>query len=112
MLHCVAIVGEEHLRHVFEHVPDLGTHPLEEYVGRVLQLIARTGVELLHLNTGADEIEDAFLDRLEEDRSRGIQRLAAWSASQEGPDRDGEALPPLTADRPPEADRPLSVETG
>ena len=90
----------------------LGTHPLEEYVRRVLQLIGRTGVELLHLNTGADEIEDAFLHRLEEDRSRGIERLAAWSASQEGPGRDGEALPSPTAERPPEADRALSVETG
>ena len=90
----------------------LGTHPLEEYVRRVLQLIGRTGVELLHLNTGADEIEDAFLHRLEEDRSRGIQRLAAWSASQEGPGHDGEALSPLARERAPEADQPLSVETG
>ena len=61
----------------------LGTHALTEYLMRVLQLIDRTGVELLHINTGADEIEEAFLRRLEEDRTRGFLRAAAWAATQE-----------------------------
>ena len=61
----------------------LGTAPLTEYITRVLQLIDRTGVELLHINTGADEIEEAFLRRLEEDRTRGFLRAAAWAASQD-----------------------------
>ena len=61
----------------------LGTHALPEYITRVLQLIDRTGVELLHINTGADEIEEAFLRRLEEDRTRGFLRAAAWAATQE-----------------------------
>jgi hypothetical protein len=52
-------------------------------VQRVLQLIDRTGVELLHINTGADEIEEAFLRRLEEDRTRGFLRAAAWAATQD-----------------------------
>jgi ABC-type multidrug transport system ATPase subunit len=59
----------------------LGTEPLPEYVERVLQLVDRTGVELLHINTGADEIEEAFLRRLEEDRTRGFLRAAAWAAT-------------------------------
>ena len=61
----------------------LGTHALPEYITRVLQLIDRTGVELLHINTGADEIEEAFLRRLEDDRTRGFLRAAAWAATQE-----------------------------
>jgi ABC-2 type transport system ATP-binding protein len=61
----------------------LGTEALPEYITRVLQLIDRTGVELLHINTGADEIEEAFLRRLEEDRTRGFLRAAAWAATQE-----------------------------
>ena len=61
----------------------LGTHSLPEYITRVLQLIDRTGVELLHINTGADEIEEAFLRRLEEDRTRGFLRAAAWAATQD-----------------------------
>ncbi|MDA0301016.1 MAG: ABC transporter ATP-binding protein [Chloroflexi bacterium] len=61
----------------------LGTQALPEYITRVLQLIDRTGVELLHINTGADEIEEAFLRRLEEDRTRGFLRAAAWAATQE-----------------------------
>ncbi len=87
----------------------LGAHPLEEYVQRVLALISSTGAELLHLDTGANEIEDSFLHRLEEDRSRGIERLAAWSATHEtsGPDADGLA----NSDRGlPEAGQRLPVE--
>ena len=61
----------------------LGTESLPDYVSRVLALIDRTGVELLHINTGADEIEEAFLRRLEEDRTRGFLRAAAWAATQE-----------------------------
>ena len=61
----------------------LGTQSLPVYIERVLALIDRTGVELLHINTGADEIEEAFLRRLEEDRTRGFLRAAAWAAAQE-----------------------------
>jgi ABC-2 type transport system ATP-binding protein len=61
----------------------LGTEPLPEYLTRVLQLVDRTGVELLHIDTGSDEIEDAFLRRLEDDRTRGFLRAAAWAATHE-----------------------------
>ncbi|MDA0269668.1 MAG: ABC transporter ATP-binding protein [Chloroflexi bacterium] len=61
----------------------LGTEPLTEYLHRVLQLIDRTGVELLHIDTGSAEIEEAFLRRLEDDRTRGFLRVAAWAAAQE-----------------------------
>ena len=61
----------------------LGTHPLPVYVQRVLDLVDRTGVELLHVNTGSDEIEEAFLRRLEEDRTRGFLRASAWAATQQ-----------------------------
>jgi ABC-2 type transport system ATP-binding protein len=61
----------------------LGTEPLTEYLQRVLQLIDRTGVELLRIDTGSDEIEEAFLRRLEDDRTRGFLRVAAWAAAQE-----------------------------
>ncbi|MEE8338004.1 MAG: ABC transporter ATP-binding protein [Dehalococcoidia bacterium] len=60
----------------------LGTESLPIYIARVLELVDRTGVELLHINTGADEIEEAFLTRLEEDRTRGFLRAAAWAAAQ------------------------------
>jgi ABC-2 type transport system ATP-binding protein len=61
----------------------LGAEPLPNYVQRVLGLVDRTGVELLHIRTGADEIEEAFLRRLEEDRTRGFLRAAAWAATQD-----------------------------
>ena len=61
----------------------LGTEPLPTYIERVLSLVDRTGVELLHINTGGEEIEEAFLRRLEEDRTRGFLRAAAWAATQE-----------------------------
>ena len=61
----------------------LGTEPLMTYVQRVLQLVDRVGVELLHIDTGSDEIEEAFLRRLEDDRTRGFLRAAAWAATQE-----------------------------
>ena len=76
----------------------LGTEPLPIYIERVLQLIDRTGVELLHINTGADEIEEAFLTRLEEDRTRGFLRAAAWAATQDvagtrsGPNGNGKNI--------------------
>ncbi len=59
----------------------LGTQGLNEYLNRVLALIDRTGVELLHVDTGSDEIEEAFLRRLEDDRTRGFLRAAAWAAA-------------------------------
>ena len=61
----------------------LGTEPLPVYIQRVLELVDRTGVEMLRINTGGDEIEEAFLSRLEEDRTRGFLRAAAWAAAQE-----------------------------
>jgi ABC-2 type transport system ATP-binding protein len=63
----------------------LGAESIPVYVQKVLALVDRTGVELLHIRTGADEIEEAFLRRLEEDRTRGFLRAAAWAAAQ---DRD------------------------
>ena len=56
------------------HISFLGAEPLPVYIHRVLDLIDRTGVDLLHFNTGEDEIEEAFLRRLEEDRTRGFLR--------------------------------------
>jgi ABC-2 type transport system ATP-binding protein len=73
----------------------LGTEPLPEYIERVLQLIDRTGVELLHINTGADEIEEAFLRRLEEDRTRGFLRAAAWAATQDVADSADQTRPEM-----------------
>ena len=69
------------------------------YVQRVLALVERTGVELLHLDTGSHEIEEAFMQRLDDDRRSGFLRAAAWAASQqldEGPlaPRLGEAPAP------------------
>jgi ABC-2 type transport system ATP-binding protein len=61
----------------------LGTEPLPTYIERVLSLVDRTGVELLQINTGGEEIEEAFLRRLEEDRTRGFLRAAAWAATQD-----------------------------
>jgi len=61
----------------------LGPQGLPDYLNRVLALIDRTGVELLHIDTGSDEIEEAFLRRLEDDRTRGFLRAAAWAATQE-----------------------------
>jgi hypothetical protein len=60
----------------------LGAEPLPVYIHRVLDLVDRIGVDLLHFNTGDDEIEEAFLRRLEEDRTRGFLRASAWAASQ------------------------------
>ena len=90
----------------------LGARPLEEYLQRVLALVASTGVELLHLNTGADEIENAFLDRLEEDRSRGILRLAAWSRTQDISGHDPNVLSHPSREAPPEAEPPLPARPG
>jgi hypothetical protein len=59
----------------------VGAERLPVYIQRVLDLIDRTGVELLHFNTGEDELEEAFLRRLEEDRVRGSLR-SSWAATQ------------------------------
>jgi ABC-2 type transport system ATP-binding protein len=59
----------------------LGDAPLPVYMHRVLDLVDRTGVGLLHFNTGSDEIEEAFLRRLEEDRTRGFLRASTWIAT-------------------------------
>lgn len=71
----------------------LGAEAIPVYVQKVLGLVDRTGVELLHIRTGADEIEEAFLRRLEEDRIRGFLRAAAWAATQEGKDASESELP-------------------
>ncbi len=59
----------------------VGAERLPVYIQRVLDLIDRTGVDLLHFNTGEDELEEAFLRRLEEDRVRGSLR-SSWAATQ------------------------------
>ena len=64
----------------------LGAEEIPVYVQKVLALVDRTGVELLHIRTGADETEEAFLRRLEEDRTRGFLRAAAWAAAQDSRD--------------------------
>ena len=61
----------------------LGTEPISTYIQRVLDLVDRTGVDLLHLDTGGHEIEEAFLSRLEEERTRGFLRASAWAATQQ-----------------------------
>ncbi len=61
----------------------LGTEAVTEYLKRVLDLVERTGVELLRLDTGSHEVEEAFLRRLEEDRQRGFLS-ASGSAAQQG----------------------------
>ena len=73
----------------------LGTEPLAEYVQRVINLVDRTGVEMLYITTGADEIEEAFLRRLEDDRTRGFLRAAAWAAVQDFSDDTISELPGL-----------------
>ncbi len=70
----------------------LGTESLAGYAQRVLSLADRVGVDLLYISSGADEIEEAFLRRLETDRSRGFLRASAW------------------ATEPEEADGPESIE--
>jgi hypothetical protein len=80
----------------------LGTEPLAEYAQRVLSLVDRTGVELLYITSVADEIEEAFLQRLEDDRTRGFLRAAAWAATQDvgsnsGPFNELTEVEPLDA---------------
>lgn len=94
----------------------LGTEPLATYIHRVLDLVERTGVDLLSFRTGADEIEEAFLQRLEEDRTRGFLRAAAWAAAHTdggpGDDRTTKTrtlnptaqIPPVTPPRSKAAD--------
>ena len=60
----------------------LGPEPIQVYLQHVLDLIGRTGVELLRLDTGGQEIEDVYLRRLEDDRMRGFLRAPAWGGGQ------------------------------
>ena len=60
----------------------LGAEPLPTYVQRVLDLVHRSGVELMHIDTGSHEIEEVVLRRLEEDRLTSFVRASAWSAAQ------------------------------
>ena len=85
----------------------LGTQSLNEYLTRVLQLVDRTGVELLHIDTGSDEIEEAFLRRLEDDRTRGFLRAAAWAAAL---DVAGPHEVPADDGTPTSTTSPLSTE--
>ena len=71
----------------------LGAEAIPVYVQKVLGLVDRTGVELLHIRTGADEIEEAFLRRLEEDRTRGFLRAAAWAAAQDSREASEAEIP-------------------
>jgi ABC-2 type transport system ATP-binding protein len=84
------------------HITFLGTKPLAEYAQSVLGLVDRTGVDLLYITSGTDEIEEAFLQRLEDDRTRGFLRAAAWASTRDienGPD----AFSELTEVEPPDA---------
>ena len=67
----------------------LGIGAVTEYLKRLLELVERSGVELLRLDTGSHEVEEAFLRRLEEDRSRGLLRSQDWTAG--GPGRPADA---------------------
>ena len=58
----------------------LGIGAVTEYLKRLLELVEGSGVELLRLDTGSHEVEEAFLRRLEEDRSRGLLRAQDWTA--------------------------------
>jgi len=78
----------------------LGTEPMTVYIHRVLDLVDRTGVDLIHFRTGADEIEEAFLRRLEEDRTRGFLRAAAWRATQQVAGDDNAASPTAAGTSP------------
>jgi ABC-2 type transport system ATP-binding protein len=80
----------------------LGTEPLAEYAQRVLSLVDRTGVDLLYITSRADEIEEAFLQRLEEDRTRGFLRAAAWASTQAA-DSDTRPFSALKEVEPPDA---------
>ena len=84
----------------------LGVEPIPAYVQRVLDLVERTGVELLHLDTGAHEIEEAFLRRLEEDRATSLIRASAWTAAQKlalppANPRNGSAVEVISEALPP-----------
>ncbi len=81
----------------------LGAGAVTEYLKRVLALVERTGVELLRLDTGSHEVEEAFLHRLEEDRSRGFLRASSRPArpadpGDEGLELGGDAGPELGGD--------------
>ena len=85
----------------------LGTEPLSEYVQRVINLVDRTGVEMLYITTGADEIEEAFLRRVEDDRTRGFLRAAAWAAVQDlSDDPIADQIPGLKELEQPDAGLP------
>ncbi len=58
----------------------MGAEPLREYIQCVLDLVDRTGVDLLHIDTGSNEIEEAFLRYLKDDRTLGFVRQTALAA--------------------------------
>ena len=91
----------------------LGAEPIPAYVQRVLDLVERTGVELLHLDTGTHEIEEAFLRRLEEDRATSFIRASAWTAAQKlalppANPRNGSAVEVISEAPPPAISEALS----
>ena len=57
----------------------LGAEPVTVHLRRVLDLVERMGVELLRLDTGSHEVEEAFLLRLKEDRAQGFLRASIGS---------------------------------
>ena len=61
----------------------LGGESVETYVRRVLDLAERTRVELLRLDTGSHEVEEAFLRQLEEDRAGSLVRASAWAGARQ-----------------------------
>ena len=63
----------------------LGTGMVTDYLRRLLDLVERSNVELLRLDTGSHEVEEAFLRRLEEDRAHGFLRAPSWITQQDDP---------------------------
>ena len=60
----------------------LGIGLMTDYLRKLLALVEDSAVELLRLDTGSHEVEEAFLRRLEEDRSRGLLRAPDWAAGE------------------------------
>lgn len=88
----------------------LGTHHVTEYVKRVLALVERSGVELLRLDTGSHEVEEAFLRRLEEDRQRGFGGATAVAAHEPDAQPDAAREPGAEPPAEPPAERQPAAE--
>jgi hypothetical protein len=53
-------------------------------LGHVMQLIAEAGVTLLTIHSLHDEMVDAFIQLLEEERSHGFSRILRMEAESDG----------------------------